>query len=234
MPAPRAAALNAVGQGKFRRPRVPPSLFTIALGLAGLGQAWHAAQSVLGVSAAVSDAIFALAAVAWLVLVAAYAAQGWRQVLADLRDPVLGPFVPVAAITAMILGGALAAAVPAAVAAGRVLVVIFLVVTVLIGGWLTGQWIADRLDQDSMHPGYFLPTVAGNPLAGQPPADHDRPCQEDDHQYASGGERRGGRRRQRAAQDHSRDGRGRHEGPLYGIAQVGQHLPPARGRVRGN
>ena len=60
MPALRAAALDAAGQGKFRRPRVPPSLFTIALGLAGLGQAWHAAQSVLGVSAAVSDAIFAM------------------------------------------------------------------------------------------------------------------------------------------------------------------------------
>jgi tellurite resistance protein len=161
MPAPRAAALNAVGQGKFRRPRVPPSLFTIALGLAGLGQAWHAAQPVLRVPAAAPDTIFALAAVAWLVLVAAYAAQGWRQVLADLCDPVQGAFVPTAAITPMILGGALAAAVPAAFAAGRVLVVIFLVVTVLIGGWLTGQWIADRLDQDSMHPGYFLPTVAG-------------------------------------------------------------------------
>jgi len=161
MPAPRAAALDAVGQGKFRRPRVPPSLFTIALGLAGLGQAWHAAQPVLRVPAAVPDAIFALAAVTWLVLVAAYAAQGWRQVLADLCDPVQGAFVPTAAITAMILGGALAAAVPAAFAAGRVLVVIFLAGTIVIGGWLTGQWMAGRLDPDAMHPGYFLPTVAG-------------------------------------------------------------------------
>jgi tellurite resistance protein len=82
-------------------------------------------------------------------------------VLADLRDPLLGAFVPAAAITAMILGSALAAATPAAFAAGRTLVVIFLAMTVAIGGWLTGQWIAGRLDQDSMHPGYFLPTVAG-------------------------------------------------------------------------
>src|SRR5215472_17626356 len=161
MPAPRAAAPDAVGQGKLRRPRIPPSLFTIALGLAGLGQAWHAAEPLLGVPAAVSDAIFALAAAAWLALVAAYAAQGWRQVLADLRDPVLGAFVPAAAITAMILGGALAAASPAAFVAGRILVVIFLAGTIAIGGWLTGQWICRRLDQDSMHPGYFLPTVAG-------------------------------------------------------------------------
>jgi tellurite resistance protein len=116
---------------------------------------------VLKVPAAASDAIFALAAVAWLALVAAYAAQGWRQVLADLRDPVLGAFVPSSSITAMILAGALAAAAPAAFAVGRSLVVIFLVMTVAISGWLTGQWIAGRLDQDSMHPGYFLPTVAG-------------------------------------------------------------------------
>src|SRR6516165_2222531 len=138
----RPAALDAVGQGKFRRPRVPPSLFTIALGLAGLGQAWHAAEPVLGVPAVVPDAIFAVAAAAWVALVAAYAAQGWRQVLADLRDPVLGAFVP-------------AAAAPAAFAAGRVLVVVFLAGTIVTGGWLTGQWITGRLDQDTMHPGYF-------------------------------------------------------------------------------
>src|SRR6516162_4155119 len=130
MPAPRAAALDTAGQGKLRRPRVPPTLFSIALGLAGLGQAWHAAEPVLGAPTAVSDAIFVLAAVAWLALVAAYAAQGWRQVLADLRDPVVGVFVPAAAITAMILSGALAAAAPAAFAAGRVLVVIFLAGTI--------------------------------------------------------------------------------------------------------
>jgi len=129
--------------------------------LAGLGQAWHATEPVLGVPAAVSHAIFAVAAAAWLALVAAYAFQGWRQVLADLRDPVQGAFVPAAAITAVILSGALAAAAPAAFAAGRILVVISLAGTIVIGGWLTGQWIAGRLDQDSMHPGYFLPTVAG-------------------------------------------------------------------------
>jgi len=161
VPTPRAAAMDTAGQGKLRGPRVSPSLFSIALGLAGLGQAWHAAQPLLGTPATVSDAIFAPAAATWLALAAAYAAQGWRQVLADLRDPVLGPFVPAAAITPMILSGALAAAAPAAFAAGRILVVIFLAGTMLIGGWLTGQWITGRLDQDAMHPGYFLPTVAG-------------------------------------------------------------------------
>jgi tellurite resistance protein len=161
MPASGAAAPDAVSQHKLHRPRVPPSLLSIALGLAGLGQAWRAARPVLGVPPAVPDAIFALAAAVWLVLVTGYAAQGGRQLLADLRDPVLGVFVPVAAITGMILGDALATAASAAFAVGRVLVVGFLAVTVAIGGWLTSQWIVGRLDQDAMHPGYLLPAVAG-------------------------------------------------------------------------
>ena len=59
MPAQRAAALNDAGHGKLRRPRVPPTLFTVALGLAGLGQAWHATEPVLGVPAAVASWILA-------------------------------------------------------------------------------------------------------------------------------------------------------------------------------
>jgi len=140
------------------RPRVPPNLFGIAFGLVGLGGAWNAASRTLGVSRAVPDAIFLLAAVAWLVLIAGYAAQGPRQLLADLRHPVLAPFVSLAVIVPMILASALATV---AFAAGRVLVIVFLAATIAAGGWLTGQWIVGDLGQDSAHPGYFLPTVAG-------------------------------------------------------------------------
>lgn len=41
------------------------------------------------------------------------------------------------------------------------LVVVSLAVTTAIGGWLTGQWMTRGIQQDSVHPGYFLPTVAG-------------------------------------------------------------------------
>jgi hypothetical protein len=99
--------------------RVPPNLFGIAFGLAGLGEAWDAARQPLGVPSAVPDAIFLAAAVAWLVLVVGYAAQGPRQVLADLRHPVLAPFVSLAVIIPMILATALATA---AFTAGRILV----------------------------------------------------------------------------------------------------------------
>jgi tellurite resistance protein len=138
--------------------RVPPNLFGISLGIAGLAQAWHAAMPVLGTAQPVPGALEVLAAVLWLVLVGAYLAQGPRIVLADLRDPVLSPFVPASALTAMLLAAALASDAPAA---GRVLVIVFLAVTIAIGGWLTGQWMTGGIEPDSVHPGYFLPTAAG-------------------------------------------------------------------------
>jgi tellurite resistance protein len=143
---------------RFAGPRVPPNLVAIALGIAGLAQAWHAAVPVLRAPQAVPDALDALDAALWLVLAGAYLAQGPRIVLADLRDPVLSPFVSASALTAMLLAAALAAAAPAA---GRALVIVSLAVTIAIGGWLTGQWMSGGIEPDSVHPGYFLPTAAG-------------------------------------------------------------------------
>jgi tellurite resistance protein len=74
-----------------------------------------------------------VAAAVLLVLAVIYAARGVRGVLADLRDPVLGPFVPVSVITAMLLGSALS---PYSLTASRVLVVVFLIATIGVGGWL--------------------------------------------------------------------------------------------------
>jgi tellurite resistance protein len=138
--------------------RVPPNLFSIALGIAGLAQAWRAAVPLLGTPQAIPDALSILDAVLWLVLVGAYLAQGPRIIMADLRDPVLSPFVSAAALTAMLLAAALA---QDAFTAGRVLVIVFLAITIGIVGWLTGQWMTGGIEPDSVHPGYLLPTAAG-------------------------------------------------------------------------
>jgi tellurite resistance protein len=113
---------------------------------------------VLGTPDGVAYGLFALAAVAWLILLVLYLAQGPRRLLADVHDPVLAPFVSLAVITPMILSTAL---VTAAFTAGRVLALIFLALTYLYGGWITGDWIAAEVPQEKSHPGYFLPTVAG-------------------------------------------------------------------------
>jgi tellurite resistance protein len=81
---------------RFLGPRVPPNLFAIVLGIAGLTLAWQAAVPVLGTPQAVPDALSILDAALWLVLIGAYLAQGPRIIMADLRDPVLSPFVSAA------------------------------------------------------------------------------------------------------------------------------------------
>ena len=40
------------------------------------------------------------------------------------------------------------------------------ILVVLVGAWITGDWIAGDGDIRRWHPGYFLPTVAGGLLAG--------------------------------------------------------------------
>jgi tellurite resistance protein len=42
---------------------------------------------------------------------------------------------------------------------------VFIALTVLLGGWFTGQWMIGPVDLDRFHPGYFLPTVAGGLIA---------------------------------------------------------------------
>jgi tellurite resistance protein len=145
---------NAVS---FQR-RIPPNLFGVAFGLAGLAQVWQAAERVIGAPRAVANALFIVAAVAWVLITVAYFGQGWRRVLGDLRDTVFAPFVSLAFVIPILFGAALY---PYAATGGRVIVAVCLAGTVLVGGWLTGQWMAGDLDPVRLHPGYFLPTVAG-------------------------------------------------------------------------
>jgi tellurite resistance protein len=158
MPGMSAIAADANDRVMPRVPRIPPGMFSMAFGLAGLGGAWQTARLLLGIPAAVPDAIFILAAAVWVVLVAGYLAQGPVQVLADWRDGGLSPFIPVAVIAPMILAVALSRF---AFSAGRVLVIVFLVLTVVLAGWLTGEWITAGVRTESVHPGYYLPTAAG-------------------------------------------------------------------------
>ncbi len=137
---------------------MPPNFLGIAFGLAGLGEAWEAARPVLGFPRAVSDVFLGAAALVWVVLVAVYLGQGWQRIWADLRDPVLAPFTSLAVITPMIPAVALA---QANLTAGRVVVCVFAAATVILGGFLTGQWVVGDLEQAAAYPGYFLPTVAG-------------------------------------------------------------------------
>jgi tellurite resistance protein len=153
-------------------PRIALNLFGIPFGLAGLGGTWLVMAGYRQAPAAVGDGLLILSALAWLAVLAAYLRYllGDRAAFGrDLADPVAGPFGALAVITPMLL--AAQGLYPQAAQAGRVLLDVFLVLTVLLGGWYTGQWIYRPLDPDKMHPGYFLPTVAGGLIAAAGAAD---------------------------------------------------------------
>lgn len=142
------------------------NFFGIPFGLAVLGEIWAVAAETGLVPNVVGDALLALAALVWLVVLAAYlrdvrSERGAFQ--ADLLDPVAGPFASLAVIVPLLLAELGIA--PHAPGAGRALVDAFIALTVLAGAWFTGQWIYGPLELDRFHPGYYLPTVAGGLIA---------------------------------------------------------------------
>ena len=148
--------------GPVRRPRtrVAANLFGIPLGLCGLAQCWTTASNLDIARRWPADILWALAAVVWAVIAIAYVRSHHRSadLAEDLADPKFGPFVPVSTIALMLIGGALARYLPIA---GHIVFWFALGITVVLGGWLTGQWMLSPPNFTQWHPGYFLPTVGG-------------------------------------------------------------------------
>jgi tellurite resistance protein len=141
---------------------IPPNFFGFGFGLAGLGETWRIAEHYGHAPASVANVLAVLSALAWLTVLLAYL----RYVIADrsalrrdLVDPVLAPFLSLALITPMFL--AVLGTAPYAPQLGKLLFDVFLVLTVILGSWFTGQWIYGSLELDNFHPGYLLPTAAG-------------------------------------------------------------------------
>ncbi|WP_329458988.1 TDT family transporter [Streptomyces sp. NBC_01497] len=152
--------------------RIPLNLFGVAFGLAGLSGSWAAAARAGHVPDTVGRALLALSALAWVLVVAAYGRYVFTTrgaFAADLRDTALSPFASLAVITPMVFG---AQGLRLFWAGGATVVVdVFLVLTLVLGGWLTGQWIYGEMNFDTVHPGYFLPTAAGGLIAAASAAD---------------------------------------------------------------
>jgi tellurite resistance protein len=147
-------------------PRIPLNLFGIPFGLAGLAGAWLTMAEYDRAPVAVGDVLLGSSAVVWAVLLVTYLLHAIRdraRVGADLLDPIAGPFASLVLITPVLLGAE--GVYPHAATTGRWIVDVFVVLVVLLGAWFTGQWIYGSLDFATIHPGYFLPTVAGGLVA---------------------------------------------------------------------
>jgi tellurite resistance protein len=146
--------------------RVPPNFFGFAFGLAGLSECWAIAAHDGRAPRAVATVLAIAAGVVWLVVLARYL----RYVIVDhsvlkrdLQDPIVGPFLSLAVVSPMVW--AVVAISPYSTSIAKVVLDVFVVATILLGGWFTGQWIYGSLDLNKLHPGYFLPTVAGGLVA---------------------------------------------------------------------
>jgi tellurite resistance protein len=147
-------------------PKIPLNFFGMPFGLAGLGEAWATAARYHHAPRIVGEIILLLSAVAWLVVLGAYLRHLVRDrtvIGKDLLDPIAAPFASLALITPILLASL--GLYPHAETSGRVVTDVFVTLTVLLGGWFTGQWIYGSVDLDTFHPGYFLPTVAGGLIA---------------------------------------------------------------------
>jgi tellurite resistance protein len=145
-------------------PRVTPNVFGIPFGVCGLAQCWSVAHVTTDVPAWPAQSLWVVAAGVWVATVVAYVTDLIRggRLGTELQDPTFAPFTAVAFIVPMLLGVALA---PHARTAGVTVFAVALALTVVIGAWLTGEWIIADLRLSQWHPGYFLPTVAGGLVA---------------------------------------------------------------------
>ncbi|WP_433286622.1 hypothetical protein ACQPZQ_30915 [Pseudonocardia sp. CA-142604] len=161
-------------------PRIPPNIFGTAFGLSGLAGTWSAAAGAGLAPQWIGQALLAVAAVTWLVALVAYLASALGRggsLRGDFTHPILSPFMSLALISPMVLASAGIA--PHAPAVGTALTDLFIALTVIHGAWFTGQLIYGDYAFDQLHPGYFLPTVAGGLVAsmsaaavGQPGLGH--------------------------------------------------------------
>jgi tellurite resistance protein len=146
--------------------RLTPNLFGIPFGLCGLAECWSLAHGLALAPAWPADSLWVLAAGVWLGILGAYLADvvAGGRLRTELADPTFGPFTALVAIVPMLLGLAVA---DHSRALGEAIFFVALALTVLIGAWLSGNWIVADMTLAQWHPGYFLPTVAGGLIGAE-------------------------------------------------------------------
>ena len=139
-------------------PVIPPNFFGIAFGLAGLAELWTHVTPIWGITDVIGRAMELFAALVWLALLLLYLSKGSKRLVDDWRNQLFSPFISLAVIVPTLLSGGLC---DVNLAVGRVFVIVTSSITIAVGGWLTGQWIINDIDEESIHPGYLLPTATG-------------------------------------------------------------------------
>jgi tellurite resistance protein len=161
----QAAQLNAANAGDAERLRhFPVPLFAVVMGIAGLALAWQRSESVLQLPGVVSRAFAVMAAAAFVVIAAGYAAKAIRypaEVIKELRHPVRVNFFATISIGLVLLAGLAYELSPA------LATVLWTVAAVLHLGftlYVVSAWIhRTGIEVAHVSPAWFIPVV-GNVL----------------------------------------------------------------------
>lgn len=140
---------------------LPPHFFAITMGLAGLAGVWQIMGRFSRWPAPISGTLDLVASAVYLLLLLAFACRlvfARERLVADLIHPLLSPFNSLLPITGMLLSLGLE---PFAHQLALGLFLLFLITTLVLGGWMLNRWLVIHRDLDLLHPGYYLPTVAG-------------------------------------------------------------------------
>jgi tellurite resistance protein len=142
--------------------RTPAAYFGMVLGLAGLGNAWRAAEQTWHIDTGVSEYILVIAAAVWAILVLLFAAKATLaadKLTAEINHPVQCCFIGLIGVATMLIAGA---AEPYSGAAGAGLFVLGFAFTAIFAVWRTGGlWYGER-DPATSTAVLYLPTVAGS------------------------------------------------------------------------
>lgn len=159
------ASIDVAAQKPAPSGRIPLNTLAIAFGLTGLAEVWAVGTTALALPLGISVAFWVVAAISWGWLIVAHTVRGaptTEPLRHQLRHPVQGPIAALAPIVGMLLAASLHPYFPVA---SMVLVVGFIAIAALFAGWLISTWTTGTLTVDSIHGGYFLPTVAGGFIA---------------------------------------------------------------------
>jgi tellurite resistance protein len=139
----------------------PLNLFAIPLGLAGLGGAWSAAQTALGAPSWPEEFLFTASTLLWLVLSVLYCYRRIRSAGSfrdDLKHPAAGPSASFIPLVGILISVHYSEYLPAI---GMWACLAFITALAIVATDLLVHWVTGGVTMQSIHPGYFLPLVAG-------------------------------------------------------------------------
>jgi tellurite resistance protein len=146
-------------------PRIPLNTLAIPLGLAGLADVWSDTTKTFGLPVGIAQIFWVIAAVGWVWMIAAHVRRGrrsWAPLSSQLTHPVQGPLASLVPIVGMALAADL---VDFWRLGGVILGIASITASALYAGWLVSSWTTGSLELESIHGGYFLPTVAAGYIA---------------------------------------------------------------------